>query len=294
MRTGSTGLGKTELSFNLINVNRQDKEILIRGKTYDPVIWDLRIIITPEDIPMMLKLLSEDIVIATLQEWLKELDQKQLSNYFDALQIVLAKLPDIFGMITDKSVLVKIFEALAGLNKDQVTSFFNVVKKLLNAGGEFDTFLRAASLPLRNVTNIAVLLLDESRKCLLSGLLVHIKGDIFPGIPEGIDSIEKIDLNLESNGKKLKDAFNSETIHGAVILASQIIKSRYDGPILIMAIDVKTLNEVFNAIPIKLGKVDEKSFNEIVSLMTQKFLKNEIIIEPAPHLLATIQKLSLV
>jgi hypothetical protein len=293
MRTGSTGLGKTELSFNLISVNRQEKEILIRGKTYDPVIWDLRIIITPEDVPTMLKLLSEDTVITTIQEWLKELDQKQLSTYFDALQIVLAKLPDILRMITDKNVLVIAFEALAGLNKEQVASFFNVVKKLLAAESEFDTFLRAASIPLRSGTNVAILLLDENRKDLLSGLLVHIKGGVFPSIPEGIDFIEKIDLNFELDGKKLKETFKPEATPNAARNASQLIQSKYGGPLLTMVIDIRTLNEVFNALPIRVGKVDGELFNEVIRLMTNKFLRGEITIEPVPHLLNTVQKISL-
>jgi hypothetical protein len=293
MRAGSTGLGKTELSFNLFSVNRQEKEILFRGKTYDPVIWDIRVIITPTDIPMMLKLLSEDITITTIQEWLKELDQKDFSSYFDALQIVLAKIPDMLGMIRDKNILVKAFEALSGLSKEQMIGLLNAIKKLLAAEGEFDTFLKAASITLKGVTKMAILLLDEDGRDLLSGLLVHIKGGAFPSILEGIDRIEKIDLNLEVNGKRLNEMFKSKAMLNAVKEANQIIQSKYGGSLLTVVFDIKTFNEVLDALDIRIGKVNGEFFNEIVRLIIKKFLRGDIVIEPIPHLIDTIQKISL-
>jgi hypothetical protein len=294
VRAGSTGLGKTELSFNLFTAEQQEREIVLRGKTYDPVIWDIRVILTPSDIPVMLNLLSEDATITVIRRWLKELDQKDLSSYLSALQKVLTKLPDILDIVRDKDVLIKTFEALAGLNREQVINLFDAIKKLLAAEDEFDTFLRASSLLLRGRTALAVLLLDENRRDLMSGLLVRIRERVFPSIPEGIDRIEKIDLNLEVNGKKLSEVFKQKAMLNAIKDASQVIQGKYGGPLLMVIFDVKTLNEVFDALSIRIGKLNGELFDEVIRLVVEKVLKGDIIVEPVPHLIHTIQKTSLV
>jgi hypothetical protein len=294
VRAGSTGLGKTELNFNLFTAEQQEREIVLRGKTYDPVIWDIRVILTPSDIPVMLNLLSEDATITVIRRWLKELDQKDLSSYLSALQKVLTKLPDILDIVRDKDVLIKTFEALAGLNREQVINLFDAIKKLLAAEDEFDTFLRASSLLLRGRTALAVLLLDENRRDLMSGLLVRIRERVFPSIPEGIDRIEKIDLNLEVNGKKLSEVFKQKAMLNAIKDASQVIQGKYGGPLLMVIFDVKTLNEVFDALSIRIGKLNGELFDEVIRLVVEKVLKGDIIVEPVPHLIHTIQKMSLV
>jgi hypothetical protein len=87
-------------------------EIFITGKTYNPVIWNLRIYVTKEDIPSLLKILSDDDVIATVKDWLKGLSGEEVPKCAEAFQMLGSKLPEWSGIFTNRLVFKSVMHGL--------------------------------------------------------------------------------------------------------------------------------------------------------------------------------------
>ena len=57
MQCTSTGLGKRKLQLNVLSADLQEDSLVVTAKSYAPVIWDIRIIVEPRDLPTLVKLL---------------------------------------------------------------------------------------------------------------------------------------------------------------------------------------------------------------------------------------------
>jgi len=179
------------------------------------------------------------------------------------------------------------------LNREQFVNIFNTLRNALvrekAVQDMVDALLRTASIPLTMGAQIAVMLLGENPSDLLGAFLIKIGEGRMPRIPDGIESIQTIDLNLESEGKNLKDAFKVGTTREAAKTAGEIIKSKY-GELWTMAIlDVKRIVELFDAI-YPTG-VTEKLLREVIKMSLDKVSKDEIVLEPVPQMVATLQRI---
>jgi len=179
------------------------------------------------------------------------------------------------------------------LNREQFINVFNILRMALVRDKEvqamIDTLIRASSIPLVRGAQIAVLLLDENRSNLLGALIVRISEGGIPRIPDGIESIKTIDLNLENQGNTLKDAFKAGTTREAAKIAGQIIKNKYGELWTTIAVDVGKIKELFDTVyPIGLT---EELLGKTVRTGLEKCSRDEIVFEPVPGLLATLEKI---
>jgi len=179
------------------------------------------------------------------------------------------------------------------LNREQFITVFNILRMALvrdkDVQAMIDTLIRASSIPLVRGAQMAVLLLDENRNNLLGALLVQISEGGIPRIPDGIKSIKTIDLNLENKGNTLKDAFKAGTTREAAKIASQIIQSKYGELWTTIVVDVKNLKELFDTI-YPIG-ITEDLLGKTVRTGLEKSSRDEIVFEPVPGLLATLEKI---
>lgn len=170
---------------------------------------------------------------------------------------------------------------------------FNILRMALvrdkDVQAMIDTLIRASSIPLVRGAQIAVLLLDENRSNLLGALLVRISEGGIPRIPDGIESIKTIDLNLEKKGKKLTDAFKAGTTREAAKIAGQIIQSKYGELWTTIVVDVEKIKELFDTV-YPIG-ITEDLLSKTVRTGLEKCSRDEIVFEPVPGLLATLEKI---
>lgn len=179
------------------------------------------------------------------------------------------------------------------LDREQFINVFNILRIALvrdkDVQAMIDTLIRASSIPLVRGAQIAVLLLDENRSNLLGALLVRIGEGGIPRIPDGIESIKTIDLNLENKGNMLKDAFKAGKTREAAKIAGQIIQSKYGELWTTIVVDVEDLKELFDAI-YPIG-ITEDLLSKTVRTGLEKSSRDEIVFEPVPGLLATLEKI---
>jgi len=179
------------------------------------------------------------------------------------------------------------------LNREQFINVFNILRMALvrdkDVQAMLDTLIRASSIPLVRGAKIAVLLLNENRSSLLGALLIRISEGGIPRIPDGIESLETIDLNLENKGNTLKDAFKVGTTREAAKIAGQIIQSKYGELWTTMVVDVEKIKELFDTI-YPIG-ITEDLLGKILKMTLDKCSKDEIVFEPVPGLLATLEKI---
>lgn len=178
-------------------------------------------------------------------------------------------------------------------NREQFINVFNILRMALvrdkEVQAQIDTLIRASSIPLVRGAQIAVLLLDENRSNLLGALLVRIGEGGIPRIPDGIESMITMDLNLENQGNTLKDVCKAGTAREAAKIASQIIESKYGKLWTTILLDVEKVKELFDAVyPIGMT-VD--LLGKSVRMGLDKCSKDEIVFEPVPGFLATLQKI---
>lgn len=69
MRCTSTGLGKRQLQLNILSVERQGEEVQIKAKSWAPVIWDIRIMVEPADLPVIFRIVFTRAIISFVWAW---------------------------------------------------------------------------------------------------------------------------------------------------------------------------------------------------------------------------------
>jgi len=179
------------------------------------------------------------------------------------------------------------------LSREQFINLFNTLRTVLikdpDAQSVMDTLIRAASSPLTHGARIAILLVDENQNTLVSALLANIKEGGIPRIPDGIESVETIDLSLEGQGVTLKEVFKSGITRESAKLASQIIQSKYRELWTVIVVSIGKIKELFDVIFPTGIKGDLLS--KLVRMTIDKSLKDEILLEPVPPVVLTLQRL---
>jgi hypothetical protein len=179
------------------------------------------------------------------------------------------------------------------MDREQIINIFNVLKKVLirddDAQAMMETLIRSLSTQLAKGAKMAILLLDESQTNLIGAFLLQIGPGGIPRIPDGIESIESIDLNLGNDTNKLKDLFKAGVTRDAAKIASQIIEGRYGALWTTVVIDVKKISELFDTL--YPGGVKGDSVGKIVRMTLDKSSKGEILLEPIPGFITTLQKI---
>jgi hypothetical protein len=178
-------------------------------------------------------------------------------------------------------------------DREPFINAFNVLRRALIRDEAVqkmvDTLLRAMSIPLIHGAQIAVLLLNGNASDLLCALLVRIGEGLPPRVPDGIESIQTIDLNLSYEGKTLRDAIKAETKREAARIASKIIQNKYGELWTTIIVDMQRIKELFDII--YPASVTEDLLRKVVKMTVDKCSADEIIFEPVPGILETLRKI---